>query len=59
MLFMWNTIEYNIASQKVAGSFPDEVIEFFSWPSSSSHACYGPRGRSAYDRNKYQESSWR
>jgi hypothetical protein len=32
----WRIIR-NATSWKVAGSSPDEVIEFFNWPNSSSH----------------------
>jgi hypothetical protein len=44
-------------SWKVAGSVPDEVIEFFSIYIILSAALW-PWGRLSLYRNEYQESSW-
>jgi hypothetical protein len=42
---------------KVAGSIPDEVIEFFQL-TKYFQPHYDPGVDSASNRNKYQESSW-
>jgi hypothetical protein len=46
--------EHYARSRKVAGSSPDETLDFYS-----SRPHYGPRVDSAPHRNEYQESSWR
>jgi hypothetical protein len=44
-------------NRKVAGSIPDEIIEFFYSPNRSS-IIMAPGIESASNRNEYQESSW-
>jgi hypothetical protein len=36
-IFMEHAVAYYAASRKVAGSIPNEVIGFLSWPNPSSH----------------------
>jgi hypothetical protein len=42
-------------NRKAAGSIPDEVIGFFSWPNPSSRSHYGPEVDSVSNKNDYQE----
>jgi hypothetical protein len=45
-------LRHYAASQTVAGSIPNKVIEYFQ-----TH--YGPRAHSPPNRNEYHDSSWR
>jgi hypothetical protein len=51
-------LRHYATSWKVTGSSPDEVIEFFQFTEAFQQH-YGPGVGSAYNRNEYQESSWR
>jgi hypothetical protein len=46
-----------LRSQKVAGSIPDEAVDFFQF-TQSFQPQYGPGVYSATNRNEYQEDSW-